>query len=287
MDELVAITEARGLLKRLRIDCIPVDVVAIAGSLGFNVRESDNMAPGEAGQLFTIGGNRHIVINSKDSSFRQRFTVLHEIAHEVLGLPSNHGNAITASELEQYVSRPKEEVLCDVFAAECLVPWKLLLPMTHESNFDAETIERFSDVFQASRPCVASRFAQASQEMLAYVLSENGVVRYVASSQSLRESRVWIGIGSKIPTVSAAALSRRNQKDVAEASLDGSDWSSSDSATQLYCDEEAVALHAWDQVLSLLTFEQKRGVSSTAHSERNEDRELLPELTGQLPWPKR
>lgn len=287
MDELVAITEARGLLKRLRIDCIPVDVIAIAGSLGFNVKQSDNMAPNESGQLFTVGGNRHIVVNASDSPVRQRFTVLHEIAHEVLGLPSNHGNAITASELERYVSRPKEEVLCDVFAAECLVPWKLLLPMTHDSNFDAETIEQFSNTFQASRPCVASRFAQASQEMLAYVLSEYGVIRYVASSQSLRERQVWIGIGSKIPSVSAAALSRRNQTKVAEASLDGTDWSSSDSAARFYCDEEAISLHAWDQTLSLLTFEQKRKANPTTYNERSEDRELLPELTGQLPWPKR
>lgn len=287
MEEIVAITEARGLLKRLRIDTIPIDVQAIAKHLGFHIKESQTMRSDEAGQLITIGGQRNIVVNGNDARFRRRFTVLHEIAHGVLGLPSVHGAAVSVSQLERYSSRPREEVLCDVFAAECLVPWILLLPMTQELPFDAETIVDLSRKFQASKSCVASRFAQASRDMHAYVLSENGVVRYVASSLMLRERGYWITIGSKLPESSATALARRSANEFANASLDGTVWSSSDYANRVCCDEDAIVMNNWDQALSLLSIEEVRRGGLASQWQDEAERELLPELTGKLPWPRR
>lgn len=287
MEEIIAISEARGLLKRLGVERIPVDVVAIAAELGFDVRESQKLAANESGQLFKIGHQKHILVNGNDSPFRQRFTVLHEIAHEALGLPSVHGDVVSASALESYASRPKEEVLCDVFAAECLVPWRLLAPMTQESPYDAETIERLSEKFQASKSCVASRFAQTSCDMHVFVLSENDVIRYVVASQAVRERRYWISIGTRVPTDSAAAQARRNGTTLAEASLDGTVWSSSDYANSVCCDEEAISLESWGQCLSLITLEEIKRSGPVDQRESDEDDELLCELTGKLPWPRR
>ena len=287
MEEIIAISEARALLKRLGVNTIPVDVTAIAGELGFDVKTSEKMSVGESGQLFTIGDKKHILVNGNDSAFRQRFTVLHEIAHDVLNLPSVHGDVVSSSALESYASRPKEEILCDVFAAECLVPWQQLAPMTQEYPYTAETIELLAEEFQASRPCVASRFAQTSRELLVYVLAENEKIRYVVPSRAVRERRYWISIGVMVPKESAAALARRNGTNFAETSLDGSVWSSSDCANSLYCDEEAILLDRWQQTLSLLTLEEIRRSASVSRTGNREEDELLPELTGELPWPKR
>lgn len=287
MGELIAISEARAVLKRLGMDRVPVDVTAIARQLGFEIKKNDKMMAGESGQLLVVGQQKYILVNSNDSEFRQRFTVLHEIAHAVLELPSNHGDVVTASALESYASRPKEEVLCDVFAAECLVPWHLLLPMTEAHSYTAETIAALSETFQASRSCVASRFAQASRDMLVYVLSEGGIIRYVASSQQTREHSYWIPIGAPLPRESAASSMRRRRSEWAEASGDGTTWSSSDCATSIACDEEAIYLERWDQTLSFITLEKVADLRPGNRRASDDDNERLPELTGVLPWPKR
>ena len=50
-----------------------------------------------------------ITVNGNHKKERQRFTVLHEIAHIVLELPSeHHGTTITTQELISYRARPKE-----------------------------------------------------------------------------------------------------------------------------------------------------------------------------------
>ena len=95
---------------------------------------------------------------------------------DVLGQPSIHGERLSSHELERYRGRPPEEIACDNFAAECLVPWKPIQQFAGECDFSASTVITLSDHFQASRPCIASRFARSSANLVAYVLSEDGVI---------------------------------------------------------------------------------------------------------------
>lgn len=90
------------------------------------MRESARLGPKEAGNTMYVQGRRLITVNANDRAERRRFTVLHEIAHIVLDLPSKHSEGITDDTLYSYVRRPPEEVICDTFAAECLLP-----PRTH------------------------------------------------------------------------------------------------------------------------------------------------------------
>lgn len=285
MDEITAVSRARQLLTQLQVSSFPVDVAAIAAAQGFEVREGDKLGNGEAGNTFVKNGRKIILLNKGDHPYRRRFTILHEVAHHVLDLPSVHGAKLGSSELERFKGRPKEEVLCDVFAAECLVPWQLIQPLTDNLDFNVEAIRDLSDRFEASKPCVASRFAQTSRGLLAYVIAEEGVVRNVIPSKALREKGVWIN-GVQLPHVSAAASAIRNGVATETADLDGSDWSSSDCASRFACYEEAIHLDEWGQTLSLLTFEEVAGSPSGPNSASDED-ELLPELTGYLPWPKK
>lgn len=282
MDELTAIGRARRLVAGMTSP--PVDAYGLAAAHGMEVKESDLLAEGEAGNTFRKGTKTIIVVNKNDHLFRRRFTVLHELAHHFLELPSKHGASIPSGDLERFVGRPPEEKLCDVFAAECLVPAHLMRPLT-DVPFSVETVQRLSDHFQASRPCIASSFVRSCRNPIAYVFAENGRISNVLASAALRDQRVFIQDG-RLPSTSAAARALAKDTLAESAELDGSDWSSSDAADQFACTEEAFHLRAWKQTLSFLTFEHVRSARHEA-PERDETADLLPELTGYLPWPKK
>lgn len=212
---------------------------------------------------------------------------MHELGHELLGLRSAHGVVLAADGLERVRGRPKEEVLCDVFAAECLVPWQAIQPLTGQRAFTAATITELSDQFEASKQCVASRFAQCSPELAAYVLAEDGIVRNAIASKTLRESRVFIRVGVALPAESAAAQLIRDHAHFAATESDASDWSDSDAAIDFACTEEALNPGLTGQTISLLSFERVGHADASADAAGDEEDVLLPELTGHLPWPKR
>jgi len=79
------------------------------------------MGDGESGTTLTRPDGKHVVtVNSRESIERQRFTVCHEIAHVILGLPSSHDGVPSWS----YAKRHPNEIACDWFAGELLMPHK-------------------------------------------------------------------------------------------------------------------------------------------------------------------
>lgn len=287
MNEIIAITRARDLLARHGVTIPPVDVTRVAQDEGFEVRETDRLGEGEAGQTFIKGGRRYIVLNRNDHPHRRRFTIFHEIAHHALDLPSVHGQNFSSDELERYSARPPEEVLCDVFAAECLVPWSLIKPLTQSAEYTAAVIADLADRFQASKPCVASRFAGASGELLAYVVAEKGRIKYQISSARLRDARIYLTTNVALPRASAAARAIATGRSHEIVDGEASDWSTSDVAGRYSVHEEAIHLPAWQQTLSLLTFEEEIAPERAGERHAADDEELLPELTGYLSWTRK
>lgn len=287
MDENTAISRARQLLARYGVRIPPVDALRIAEGEGYVVRESEKMGDDEAGQTFDSGGQRYIVANKNNHPYRRRFTIFHEVAHHALDLPSVHGSHIPSDELERFRSRPPEEVLCDVFAAECLVPWHLIQPLTDDRDFSAATVMELSDLFEASKLCVASRFASASGVPVAYVVAEDGIIRYCVSSRASRETGIFLRTGVQLPSRSAAARAIQRGSAVEIADMEASDWSHSDAADRFSVHEEAIYQSAWGQSLSLLTFEEDLPPPRTGIARHEDEDDLLPELTGELSWKKR
>ena len=283
MDELSVILRAKQFVGN--VTAAPVDVLALARSLNVEVKESDQLDSDEAGRTFKRGGQIFVVVNQNDDPYRQRFTILHELAHHVLELPSRHGEKLASTELERFGGRPFEEKLCDAFAAACLVPVHLIRGLSGEREFTADTIRDLSDLFQASKPCVASSFVRASPLPLAYVLAESGRIQNVITSAALRDLRIFVNHVT-LPKTSAAAKALRNNSATEIADLDASDWSTSDAAECCVVHEEAICSRRWNQTLSLLSFEQIEGGGTQGASASEED-ELLPELTGILPWPRK
>lgn len=283
MDELVAIGRARKLVQNIASP--PVDVDALIAAHGMVYRESDRLGPGEAGNTVTKGGTTYIIVNKNDAPFRRRFTALHELAHNVLDLPSKHASGVTGDELERFVGRPPEEKVCDVFAAECLVPAHLIKPLIDNAPFSVDLLLELTKTFHASRQCIASSFVRNSKELVAYVYAEAGVTQHVIPSAALRSSGIFVQ-GGMLPLTSAASKAMQAAEGFATQDLDASDWSTSDKAHHYACYEEALFLPAWKQTHSLLTFELV-SASSRATEAGDESNDLLPELTGYLPWPKR
>lgn len=280
MDEFVAILRARELVKRALITSIPAQIEGYLGAVGdCSLRMEADLAPDEAGYSVKIGAKHFIVVSARDLPERQRFTACHELGHFVLDLPSEHDRGPSWS----YSKRPPNEIYCDVFAAELLLPYTLFKPVVDVSVVGFSALDKIANEFQASVTATGSRFAAASDMPCAFVISEGGVVRYVSRSKTLRDAGAWIAPGTALPIGSPSETAPTHpQSESIEVAADTwfSDWKRGGVLL-----EEARHLARWDQTLTLLCFgDDEIPSNSAAHSDAEEDLGLK-ELDGHLPWP--
>ena len=289
MDEFQVVLKARELVRRVKPTAIPVPVELYAQEVGAVIRPQDDMEADEAGYCFESNGKRFICTNAKDRPERQRFTVCHEVAHLWLGLPSQHGTGPWWS----YAKRPLAEILCDVFAAELLLPYDLFHLEAEKASIGMSSIDNLAERFQASVTATGSRYAAAVSSPVAFVLSEQGKVRYASRSKLLKDAPAWITPRVAIPEGSLsqkvrAGLTAESQ-DIVHADLWFSEWERGGTLV-----EQVRHLAQWDQTLSLLWFEDLEIPARKVRDERGEIHEketdedlLLPELDGVLRWPGR
>lgn len=284
MDEFRAALRARQLVSKLALAEVPANLDAYCEELGCRYRIVDSLPAGNSGMTLSKGSAHVFLINKQDEPRRQRFTVCHELGHVALALPSRHA---VDDWLTNYKRRPPEEVYCDIFAAELLLPHGAFGPLVDEERLGFDHIDELGDKFEASATAVGLRLPAYVKSPCAFVLSQEGKVRYVSYSQSLRERRAWIAPRSLIPkgTPSAAAASGESTCcEETPADFWFSDWRGTGS---LY--EEARFLPRWGQTLTLLWAETDTQLSGHGRaSEAHEEEEpLLRELDGNLPWPGR
>jgi Zn-dependent peptidase ImmA (M78 family) len=136
MDELTVVLKAREFISKVGPTTIPVPIEPYAGQVGAVLRVDHDLGVDEAGYSLTLNGKHYIHINGNDSDERRRFTACHEIAHIALGLPSDHQTGPSWS----YAKRSPNEIACDVFAAELLLPYKLFKPLVDKSDISLERI---------------------------------------------------------------------------------------------------------------------------------------------------
>lgn len=289
MDEFSTIRKARQFLRDAGNIFVPVDVERLAAAAKARIKFVHDLAENESGQT-TLFRNKHVIIvNANHREERQRFTVLHEIGHIVLGLPSqHHGTKLKSDVLWRYGRRPEEEVLCDVFAAECLLPYDLFASQVADTDISLDAVKSLAKEYKASLTATGSRFALNANQPCAFVLSEDGQIRYVSQSKYLRELRGWINFNAPVPHGSVAQR-------LMQGGLKIEDYD--EFATEVWFDggirdrpvvaEEAILLREWDQCLSLIWFnEGERGFPGRWEDDED-DQPLLEELDGRLPWPSK
>lgn len=282
MDELSVVSAARAFVRRCEPLAQPISVETYAAAIGGTIKK-DALKDGEDGWSFkTPNGKYKICVNCKQNDRRQRFTVCHEVAHEVLGIAPDHSQPSWS-----YGKRPQGEIFCDIFAAELLLPYKLFKPLVDTAEMGMAAVGTLADDFDASLLATGSRFATFSEKLCAFVVSEGGKVRYSARSTSLRQAKGWISPGSLLPKDCYSARARAGEKASGPEEAGSDAWLENWDRDGVFF-EDALHLDAWDQTLTLLWFEA--GDAPPLRQERKhweEETYGLAELDGTLPWPGR
>ena len=252
MDEFSVVLRARTFVRETGSLGLPPSVEAYVQQIGGVLRHEADLPNDEPGYSFESNGKHFICINDKDSEKRRRFTACHEIAHIVLGLPSDHSSMPWWS----YAKRPKNEVLCDVFAAELLLPKQLFEPLVREEQIGLSAIDELGRRFLASATATGSRYAMVMDAPCAFVLSENGVVRYASRSKTLRDAGGWIPPRMEVPPETLSAGLRAGGMETAPDKVAADVWFSDWRRGGMVL-EQARFLKPWDQTLTLLWFEDE------------------------------
>ncbi len=289
MNESSTILSARRFLRDAGNESVPVDIGCLAAASNAKIKVAYDLADDESGQTTRLKGKHLIIVNGNHAEERQRFTVLHEIAHIMLGLPSrHHGSTLRTDMLLRYGQRPREEVLCDVFAAECLLPHRPFARQVADMDISLNAVKSLAQEYKASLTATGSRFALNAREPCAFVLSEDGRIRYVSRSKYLNELKGWINFNASVPQGSVAQrLIEGSPKIEDYDELPTDVWFDGGIRNRPLVAEEAILLGNWNQCLSLIWFDESLMPARERWNEDEEAEPLLQELDGTLSWPSR
>jgi hypothetical protein len=151
-------------------------------------------------------------------------------------------------------------------------------------DISLSAVDDLAERFLASSMATGSRFATLVSAPCAFVLSEQGKVRYASRSTALRQANAWIlprmGLpqGSLSERVRAGGISDGPEE--IETDLWFNDW---DRGGVLL--EDARHLKPWDQTLTLLWFEDEEMPPPKREHLQGLEGRGLRELDGILPWP--
>lgn len=285
MDELEVQQRARAFVAKVDTTNIRNDLSPYLKEVNAKLLVED-LGEGESGTTFTMPSGKHVItVNESETEERQRFTICHEIGHIVLGLPSSHHVVPSWS----YAKRDINEVMCDTFAAELLMPYGLWKKMVPDDEPSASLITYMATEFKCSFPAGASRYATLAEFPCAFVTMERGTIRYAARSTALRRVKAWIAPRTLIPEGSVARTLReesRSQISLGEVAQDVwfQDWEKGLDLMEL-----ARHYQSSDTTISLLWFDEENQseLDLDRFGTRIIDDGGLPELTGELPWPGR
>lgn len=186
-----------------------------------------------------------------------------------------------------YVNRSPNEILCDVFAAELLLPYKLFKPLVEKTEISLVAVDALAERFGASAMATASRFAAVVSAPCACILAEQGKVRYASRSTPLREANAWIPPRLALPQGSVSERLRAggaaDRPEEVPADIWFDDWDRGETLL-----EDARHLEQWDQTIAVIWFEDEEVPERRQDRREREEQEVgLAELDGVLPWPGR
>jgi IrrE N-terminal-like domain len=244
---------AKALLRRLSLERI-TDLYLFAESIGLEVKEVDSDAfdgalvrrPGELKGIIAVRrGIREVS--------RKLFTVAHEIAHFLLpghGVSDLHCTSADINSWAGNVAREKEAA-ANKFAAELLLPSKLLYPIVNQRKATIALAQELAGEFGTSLTATALRCVELTEEPCALVCSESGEIKWSRKNSQfgkyIPKSRLGVDslAGELFINRSARSLSGEISTDV---------WTQSDDDKNTVIWEDSILLDYYDSVLTILTF---------------------------------
>ncbi len=147
----------------------------ICSSLGLNVVE-DALPGGKEGMY--VEKEKTIFIDSRiQNEERKRFTQFHEVTHFLLKQDED-----LISELDEYInsqadgySQQLEEYLCNVGAAEFLMPSKEFAMLYEKKGLNVQLILFAANYFKSSKVAATIQLAQVAPNKCIAVVCENGL----------------------------------------------------------------------------------------------------------------
>lgn len=111
---------------------LPIDPVAIAKKLGYEVKVFPSGSASNLSGMACVEGNKKVIYFKKDEYLaRKRFTIAHEIGHHQLGHTENGRHCRDNVNISCHTS---EEVEANQFAAELLMPQDLIKMMVRREG---------------------------------------------------------------------------------------------------------------------------------------------------------
>jgi hypothetical protein len=188
-----------------------------------------------------------------------------------------------------YAKRSPNEILCDVFTAELLLPHTLFKPLVDQSAISLAAVGRLAKDFVASPTATGSRFAALVGAPCAFLLSEQGRARSATHRGRNPCARRTPGFIPRLPLPKGSICERLRAggtcdgREETEADIWFENWERGGVLL-----EDARHLAQWDQTLALIWFEDDEVPPLKQDRQRREEDESgLAELDGVLPWPGR
>lgn len=239
---------------------LPIDVEEIARRQDIQVQPMPSNVRGvsgmlqRAGEVYGIAYATHI-----DNEGFQRFSIAHELGHFFLdGHPEK---LLGATGMHQsragFGSGDKYELEADHFAAGLLMPNPLFERAMGRAGSGFRAIERLSKACCTSLTATAIRFAEASEEPVAVVVSSGQTIDYWFASDVLKfqPGITWLAKGHPLPKGTATAAfntdpARIERCDRVEDGCNLRDWFGDGPDREL--SEDVVGLGSYGKTLTVL-----------------------------------
>jgi hypothetical protein len=217
---------------------VPVREIALALDI-FEIREKplDHLE----GALVTTAERDvgSILVNTRSSSQRRRYTIGHELLHflnplhqqtAIKGFECGRSDMTLSGSSARPVSRhQRQEIEANTFAIELLAPHKLMRPFLR-SSADLEHVIKASEALELSKEATARRYVQLHRERLAIVFSKEGIVSYFDKGNDFP----WLAVdrGNALPGMLSPSKASESLLPMDEA--DAEAWLRYPSGTALY-----------------------------------------------------
>ncbi len=253
---------AQELLSTLDIRNVPIYPRKIAKEMGIFIQEKKAQS-GYDGYLMCANGIWGIMINSSiRSRARKRFTVAHELGHYCI----NHHDGSNYRCFRKDIgvmdtSVRQDEREANEFAVELLMPSKFFRVDMQQRDVDLETINWLATRYSTSMTSTAIRYARFSPNICAVVLSEQGRIKYFVYSEGFRKRRhLYLSRNAPLRDGSYAKelFDAGLQTPEKQGEVAASSWSTSATHSEMVTLEHSRCLPAFNQVLSLIWFREKR-----------------------------
>lgn len=202
---------AEDLVKELGISSLPVNPIAIAKGRGITVQSWKPTKRGISGFLMKQGDAFGIgYSNIFSNPGFVNFTVGHELGHYFL--PGHVDRLFVGSATFHYsqsgfVSNDECEKEADLFSASLLMPKELFRRAVRSAGEGFSGIEKLAGDCVTSITATSIHYAEHSENPVAVIISENGVVQFCCLSEILRnrQGMTWLNRGDSIPAGTATA----------------------------------------------------------------------------------